>query len=102
MLKEGELLSVLGTLAYAPEGVKAVLDGDDLKDDRYSVDAHLLYRGTLTLSLHLICINNLYLNLICFLVRDQCSPLWVSDVAAGPVPRSSVRTVRPRERRRRR
>lgn len=51
MLKEGELLSVLGTLAYAPEGVKAVLDGDDLKDDRYSVDAHLLYRGTLPLPL---------------------------------------------------
>lgn len=51
MLKEGELLSVLGTLAYAPEGVKAVLDGDDLKDDRYSVDAHLLYRGTLILYL---------------------------------------------------
>jgi hypothetical protein len=63
MLKEGELLSVLGTLAYAPEGVKAVLDGDDLKDDRYSVDAHLLYRGTLIPSLHLICIDNFFLKI---------------------------------------
>lgn len=44
MMEENELFFVLGTLAYAPEGVKSILDGT-MKDKRYSIDTNLLYRG---------------------------------------------------------
>lgn len=50
LLKEGELLSVLGTLAYSPESVQAVLE-ENAKDERYSIDSSLLYRGWTLLSL---------------------------------------------------
>lgn len=46
LLKEGELLSVLGTLAYSPEGVTTVLD-QKAKDERYAIDSGLLYRSAL-------------------------------------------------------
>jgi hypothetical protein len=72
LLKEGELLTVLGTLAYAPEGVQAILD-DDVKDGRYSVDTHLLYRGTHLSSLLLLLSTSLSLSVS--LSRGVCVQL---------------------------